>query len=246
MAIFKDYDGNILNIDHTHKVEDTKASRMVIGAAQSELFNKSTIDLKYYSTTLTPVIENETIGSRDVMNISVNITNEELNGNLVLKMSTSTPLLPTKEYVLLLEPVEDVNSKTNVISMDFGTVAPYNFNNATYISEDIIRPVNNYGSKISYMYKIRPKQNINSIIVYLYTLTKVTGIKKKLLKISIREAEYQEQNTTAIVTKEETGFMSAEDKAKLEKINTYSIYIDDKLQNALFYTSDTIKETNDK
>lgn len=232
--IFKNYYGEPIEVPHTHKVEDTQASVPMISANDTELLSSNSAVLTYYSTTLSPTIQNETVGARKVMVFSV--TSSDLNGNLVLKIPTSTTLLPTKEYILVLEPIEDANTKTNIISMNFGVNSTYDFNNGVCIVEDIIRPVINYGEKISYMYKLRPQENIKSLIVYLYTITKITTSSKKLFKISLREASYENIDGASIVTTSKTGFMSAEDKNKLEKIDDMAEYIEAKLQNALFYS----------
>lgn len=241
MSVFKDYNGNTLKIDHIHKVADTQGTRSVpTSAGTAELLDKSAINLKYYSTVLTPTVTIETVGLVSVMNLSVdNSTN--LNGNLVLKINTAAALSTSKEYVLVLEPLEDTVSKTNLIDMNFGTAAPYNYINATYISEDIANGSTiGYGSN-AYLYKITPKQPINSIIVHLYTLMKSSGTAKKLLRISLRELIYTSKVTTAIATSTETGFMSAEDKIKLEKVGTSVKLIEDKIQTALFYTDDVLE-----
>lgn len=237
-TVFKDYNGNTLNVAHIHQVSDTKGTRSTPYVGATELLNKTTINLKYYSTTLTVTTATEKLGNTDVIVISTN-TSEALNGNLVLKIGTNTTLTPTKEYILVLEPIEDTNSKTNIISKDFGTVAAYNYINASYISEDINHSSDvGFSDSSKYVYRIRPKQDINSIIVYLYTLMKGTNSTKKLLKISIREAVYTSGTHTAFATNTSPGFMSAEDKVKLEKIDSYATYIEDKLQSAVFYSQD--------
>ena len=68
MSVFKDYNGNVLKIDHTHKVADTQGTRTIpTSVGTDELLDKSSISLKYYSTTLTPIVTTETVGSVQVL-----------------------------------------------------------------------------------------------------------------------------------------------------------------------------------
>lgn len=236
MAVFKRYDGSIIDIsDHIHTVEDTQEERQVSSSGTTELVNTSNIILNYYSTILPANITTQTIGSRTVY--VINTSSTDLNGNIVLKAQLTTPLTPGNAYIMYLEPIEDSNTKTNIISMNFGTSQSYDFNNGFYVPEPIRRPVEGFGSNILFMTKLTPQDTLKSMIIQLYITTKTTATTKSLLKLSIKQLNYTAKTTTAIATDTEPGFMSVEDKFKLDDISNKAIYIENKLGSALFYST---------
>lgn len=235
MAVFKRYDGTIIDdFEHTHVPEDTQALRDVPSAGTTEYIDKNGITIDYYSTLLTPTITEKTVGSRTIYSLSTT-NSTDLDGNLVLKVNLTQPLYSYNTYFMMIEPIEDVNTKTNIINIGYGINKPFDFKTGLCIVEPIRRPVENLGDKILYTYKIRPQTTIKSLIIYLYTSTKVTSGTKNLLNFTIKNLDYINKSTTAIATADETGFMSVEDKFKLDDIDTSAKYIEDKLETALFY-----------
>lgn len=235
MAVFKRYDGTIIDdFEHTHVSEDTQALRDVPSAGTTEYIDKNGITIDYYSTLLTPTVTEKTVGSRTIYSLSTT-NSTDLDGNLVLKVNLTQPLYSYNTYFMIMEPIEDINTKTNIISIGYGINKPFDFKTGLCIVEPIRRPVENLGDKILYTYKIRPQTTIKSLIIYLYTSTKVTSGTKNLLNFTIKNLDYTNKSTTAIATADETGFMSVEDKFKLDDIDTSAKYIEDKLETALFY-----------
>lgn len=246
MSIFKDYNGNVLKIDHTHKVADTQGTRAIpTSIGTDELLDKSSISLKYYSTTLTPIVTTETVGSVQVLNVSVN-NNTDLNGNLVLKINTTKQLVNDskgKFYALIIEPLEDSVSKTSLIDFDCGKNKPFDYERDEYLYDEIANGSTIGYSSNAYIYRILTGSNldyINSIMVNLYSLMKGTGSVKKLVRISLRELTYGSKNSIAFVDENNIGFMSPEDKIKLEQTDAIVELVDNKLQNALFYSDETM------
>lgn len=238
MTVFKRYDGTpITDFDHIHTVNDTQGKRDVLDASgtTTECVDTNSISLDYYSTILTKSITTETVGSKTINVINVNHA-ENLNGNIVLKANLSTTLYAGNTYIMILEPIEDANIKTNIININFGTTKPYSYKDGFCIVEDIRRPVLGYGDKKLYMYKLRPQAALQSIIINLYTVTKISNAVKPIIKLSIKTINSTNMDAIAISTPESTGFMSIEDKYKLDEINTMSNYIESKLENALFYS----------
>lgn len=247
MSVFKDYNGNVLKIDHTHKVADTQGIRTIpTSVGTDELLDKSSISLKYYSTTLTPIVTAETVGSVQVLNISVN-NNTNLNGNLVLKINTTKQLTHTSEegnfYALIIEPLEDSVSKTSLIDFDCGKNKPFDYERDEYFYDEIANGSTIGYSSNGYIYRILTKSNldyINSIMLNLYSIMKGTGTTKKLLRLSLRELNYGSKNSIAFVDENNIGFMSPEDKIKLEQTDAIVELAENKLQNALFYSDETM------
>lgn len=247
MSVFKDYNGNVLKIDHTHKVADTQGTRTIpTSVGTDELLDKSSISLKYYSTTLTPIVTTETVGSVQVLNISVN-NNTNLNGNLVLKINTTKQLTRTSKeinfYALIIEPLEDSVSKTSLIDFDCCKNKPFDYKRDEYFYDEIANGSTIGYSSNGYIYRILTKTNldyINSIMVNLYSLMKDTGSVKKLVRISLRELTYGSKNSIAFVDENNIGFMSPEDKIKLEQTDAIVELAENKLQNALFYSDETM------
>ena len=246
MSIFKDYNGNVLKIDHTHKVADTQGTRTIpTSIGTDELLAKSSISLKYYSTTLTPIVTTETVGSVQVLNISVN-NNTDLNGNLVLKINTGIedlePLSVAENifYVLIIEPLEDSVSKTSLIDFACCRNKPFEYERNNYIYDEIANGSNIGYSSNGYIYRILGNRAINSIMINLYSIMKGSGSVKKLVRISLRELKYGSKNSIAFVDKNNIGFMSPEDKIKLEQTDAIVELAENKLQNALFYSDETM------
>ena len=245
MAVFKRYDGTIIDdFEHTHVPEDTQALRDVPSAGTTEYIDKNGITIDYYSTLLTPTVTEKTVGSRIIYSLSTT-NSTDLDGNLVLKVNLTQPLYSYNTYFMMIEPIEDVNTKTNIINIGYGINKPFDFKTGLCIVEPIRRPVENLGDKILYTYKIRPQTTIKSLIIYLYTSTKVTSGTKNLLNFTIKNLDYINKSTTAIATVDETGFMSVEDKFKLDDIDTSAKYIEDKLGTALFYRKPRTVELQD-
>ena len=251
MSVFKDYNGNVLKIDHTHKVADTQGTRTIpTSVGTDELLDKSSISLKYYSTTLTPIVTTETVGSVQVLNISVN-NNTDLNGNLVLKINTTKQLTHTSKegnfYALIIEPLEDSVSKTSLIDFDCGKNKPFDYERDEYMYDEIANGSTIGYSSNEYIYRILTRTNldyINSIMLNLYSIMKGTGTTKKLLRLSLRELNYGSKNSIAFVDKNNIGFMSPEDKIKLEQTDAIVELAENKLQNALFYSDETMDNLN--
>lgn len=250
MSVFKDYNGNVLKIDHTHKVADTQGTRTIpTSVGTDELLDKSSISLKYYSTTLTPIVTAETVGSVQVLNISIN-NNTNLNGNLVLKINTTKQLANDSEgkfYALIIEPLEDSVSKTSLIDFDCGKNKPFDYERDEYFYDEIANGSTIGYSSNAYIYRIATRSNldyINSIMLNLYSIMKGTGTTKKLLRISLRELKYGSKNSIAFVDKNNIGFMSPEDKIKLEQTDAIVELAENKLQNALFYSDETMDNLN--
>ncbi len=250
MSVFKDYNGNVLKIDHTHKVADTQGTRTIpTSVGPDELLDKSSISLKYYSTTLTPIVTTETVGSVQVLNISVN-NNTDLNGNLVLKINTCTEDLEAPSvasdifYVLIIEPLEDSVSKTSLIDFDCCPNKPFDYERNSYIYDEIANGSNIGYSSNGYIYRIIDDSAINSIMINLYSIMKGSGSVKKLVRISLRELTYGSKNSIAFVDENNIGFMSPEDKIKLEQTDAIVELAENKLQNALFYSDEIMDIIN--
>lgn len=241
MTVFKNYDGEIINLPiHTHKVKDTVGQRLIGSAAYPDNINDF-VYINYTSGQMSGGYNEELLGSRNIKVFYLNELFSTSYGELSIELGSSIDI--NSKYILYLESINDENvlSFVNINNIKFSTIYPYNYTDDVQFTIRKINNIGEFGANPN-LYEISFSGSNSPRCIYLPLNISPAGtlMTTNFLKASFRKIEYTTMGeSVAYVTTTDDGFMNTIDKVELDNLYKQSFSMLDNLKKVLFVNEST-------